>query len=283
MIFPSFPVPENLAIRDIKTFFTRDCSPDFVFPGEVHNFWECLYVLSGSVCASADGRVYNLTRGNMICHKPMEFHKFYSDSPSGAQILVFSFSADGAFSDKLRGKVFLLSDSERRMADALLAYVRGAGFFASDGSMTDFFINPSDEYTETVAAHIKLLLITLAGKGESAKASDNPEAFIFSEAVEYMEENLSSNLKISDIASHIGTSVTVLKRIFSRYSGIGIHKYFLKLKLKRASELLSGGKTVTETADLLGFSDQGYFSKAFHRETGTSPSEIKASCFKKFK
>ena len=272
MIFPSFPVPENLAICDIKTFFTRDCSPDFVFPGETHNFWECLYVLSGSVCASADGRVYNLARGNMICHKPMEFHKFYSDSPSGAQILVFSFSADGALSDKLRDKVFLLSDSERRMADALLAYVRGAGFFASDGSIT-----------ETVAAHIKLLLITLAGKGESAKASDNPEAFIFSEAVEYMEENLGSNLKISDIASHIGTSVTVLKRIFSRYSGIGIHKYFLKLKLKRASELLSSGKTVTETADLLGFSDQGYFSKAFHRETGASPSEIKASCFKKFK
>lgn len=283
MLFPSFPVPQNFAISELKTFFTRDCPPDFVFPGETHNFWECLYVLSGSVCASADGRVYNLSRGNLICHKPMEFHKFYSTSPSGAQILVFSFSAEGSLTEKLRGKVFLLSDSERRITDALLAYARSSGFYAECDAMTDFFINPPDEYIETSAAYIKLLLITLAGKGESAKASDNPEAFIFSEAVEYMEKNLSANLKISDIASHCSTSVTVLKRIFSKYSGIGIHKYFLMLKLKCASGLLSEGKTVTETAYMLGFSDQGYFSKAFRRCMGVSPSEIKASCFKKFR
>ena len=136
---------------------------------------------------------------------------------------------------------------------------------------------------EVIAAYIKLLLLTLAGKGESEKASNDPEAFVFSEAVEFMEKNLAENLKISEIAAHCNTSVTVLKRIFSKYSGVGIHKYFLKLKLKRASALLSDGRTVTETADILGFSDQGYFSKAFRRETGASPSELKASCFKKFK
>lgn len=282
MIFPSFPVSENLLIYDIKTFFTRDCVPDFVFPGETHNFWECLYVLSGSVCASGDGRVYNLTRGNMICHKPMEMHKFYTDSPSGAKILVFSFSAEGPAADKLRDKVFLLAESERSLLELMLAFAKSSPP-VSDCGMTDYLHDPTAEYTEVIAAYIKLLLLTLAGKGESEKASNDPEAFVFSEAVEFMEKNLAENLKISEIAAHCNTSVTVLKRIFSKYSGVGIHKYFLKLKLKRASALLSDGRTVTETADILGFSDQGYFSKAFRRETGASPSELKASCFKKFK
>lgn len=282
MIFPSFPVSENLSIYDIKTFFTRDCVPDFVFPGETHNFWECLYVLSGSVCASGDGRVYNLTRGNMICHKPMEMHKFYTDSPSGSKILVFSFSAEGPAADKLRDKVFLLAESERSLLELMLTFAKSSPP-VSDCGMTDYLHEPTAEYTEVIASYIKLLLLTLAGKGESEKASNDPEAFVFSEAVEFMEKNLAENLKIFEIAAHCNTSVTVLKRIFSKYSGVGIHKYFLKLKLKRASALLSDGRTVTETADILGFSDQGYFSKAFRRETGASPSELKASCFKKFK
>lgn len=282
MFFPSFPVPENLVIHDLKTFFTRDCASDFVFPGETHNFWECLYVLSGSVCASADGRVYNLTRGNLICHKPMEMHKFYADSPSGAKILVFSFSAGGKLTEKLCDKVFLLSESERRLAELLLSFAQSAPHASAMG-MTDFLAAPSEEAAETFASYIKLLLLMLAGDGESAKASDNPEAFVFSEAVEFMEQNLDKNLNVGAIASHCSTSVTVLKRIFAKYSGIGIHKYFLKLKLKRASALLSEGKTVTETAYLLGFSDQGYFSKAFRREVGVSPSEIKASLFRKLK
>lgn len=126
MIFPSFPVSENLLIYDIKTFFTRDCVPDFVFPGETHNFWECLYVLSGSVCASGDGRVYNLTRGNMICHKPMEMHKFYTDSPSGAENFGVLVLGGGAGGGKLRDKVFLLAESERSLLELMLAFAKSS-------------------------------------------------------------------------------------------------------------------------------------------------------------
>ena len=43
----------------------------YVFPGETHNFWECLYVQKGEVCVSADERVYNLTDGEIIFHKPL--------------------------------------------------------------------------------------------------------------------------------------------------------------------------------------------------------------------
>lgn len=69
-------------------------------------------------------------------------------------------------------------------------------------------------------------------------------------------------------------SQATLKRIFARYTGIGIHKYFLQLKIKSATELLQSGMNVCQTSEKLGFSSQCYFSTVYKRETGKSPSEV---------
>lgn len=277
MSFPSFQISNTLSVTKLYTFFIRSCCPGFVFPGETHNFWECMLVLSGEVCASADGRVYNLTPGSMICHKPMELHKFYSDSPVGAELLIFSFSAKGPITDELKNKVFSLSEQEMKIAEGLTHYAKASGFSRTNGDMTDFLSEPDDIYTETLASHIKLLLLHLAGSGQSAETSDSPEAEVFSLAVSFMNEHIAQSVSVSDIARSCNVSISALKRIFSKYSDCGVHKYFLKLKIKRAASLLSSGKTVTETAELLGFSDQGYFSKAYFRETGVSPSKAKGT------
>ena len=77
-----------------------------------------------------------------------------------------------------------------------------------------------------------------------------------------------------EISKQVCISQAGLKRIFKKYSGFGIHKYFLKLKLKLAAEMLVSGVSVTDTAEKLSFSSQGYFTKAFHREIGVLPSSL---------
>lgn len=277
MTFPSFQISNTLSVTKLYTFFMRSCCPGFVFPGETHNFWECMLVLSGEVCASADGRVYNLTPGSMICHKPMELHKFYSDSPTGAKFLVISFTASGALTENLKNKVFSLSESEMAIAEQLISYARASAFTKDTGDMLDFIFRPSELYLEIISSYLKLLLVALAGEGQSAKTSDSPEAAVFSAAVSYMNAHLAENPSVSDIARMCNVSQSALKRIFSKYSDCGVHSYFLKLKIKKATSLLSQGKTVTETAYLLGFSDQGYFSRSYLRETGVFPSRVKGS------
>ena len=80
---------------------------------------------------------------------------------------------------------------------------------------------------------------------------------------------------IAEIAKACGTSPTRLKCIFTKYSGLGVHKYFVSLKINVAAQLIKSGMTVTEISERLGFSSQGYFSLAFKRETGMSPTEYK--------
>ena len=70
------------------------------------------------------------------------------------------------------------------------------------------------------------------------------------------------------------TCVSTLERIFDKYAGISVHKYLLKLKINVAKKLLQDGGQVSVVAENLGFASQSYFSKAFKRETGFTPSDF---------
>jgi AraC-like DNA-binding protein len=50
----------------------------------------------------------------------------------------------------------------------------------------------------------------------------------------------------------------------------------LRCNINQAKSLLKNSqKTITEIALDVGFSDSGYFSRIFHRETGISPEQFR--------
>ncbi len=60
--------------------------------------------------------------------------------------------------------------------------------------------------------------------------------------------------------------------LFRNAFGVTPNRYLVTTRIERAKELLAvDGLTVTEVAELSGFSDVYYFSKVFKRETGVSP------------
>ena len=65
---------EELIIKRIVTIHYFEYRKDFVFTGEKHNFWEFVYVDKGEINVTADERVFRLEHGEMIFHKPNEFH-----------------------------------------------------------------------------------------------------------------------------------------------------------------------------------------------------------------
>lgn len=93
--------------------------------------------------------------------------------------------------------------------------------------------------------------------------------------MDYMNSNIHTRTKVSDIAKSFNVSESTLKRIFGKFTGIGVHHYFVQLKMKTATELLQNGVSVGSVSEKPGFSSPGYFSAAYKRETGINPSEIK--------
>ena len=280
MIWPASNVKNQLIIERFYSFFEVHRDEGFNFPGETHNFWECVYVLDCSICASGDERVYSLAAGEIIFHKPLELHKYFVDSPSGADLLIFSFSLEGKMADSLKNKVFRLSDAQRQLIHSMLTYVRSKtdGYSAPAHQLPEHrYLLPFDEipaYSQMLTTYVYQLILSLIGDGSVSGVSTAPDAQIFAKAVNYMNNRITDQPSINEIAAFCNTSDATLKRIFDKYAGIGIHKYFLKLKINVAAELLKNGLRVAETAQKLGFSSQAYFSAAFKRETGANPSEL---------
>jgi len=126
---------------------------------------------------------------------------------------------------------------------------------------------------QNVATRIEQLLFSLNEENSQTYSSDSYDAVVFKNAVKFMNVNIQKQLSIDELAQKCNISPTGLKNIFSKYAGLGIHKYFLKLKINHAVHLLKQGVSVTQISEILGYSSQGYFSHAFKRETGKNPSE----------
>ena len=135
-----------IQIERFKTCFEGHYEGNYNFTGEFHPFWEIVYVLDGTVNVSGDERVYTLHKGDMIFHKPMEFHRIWSHSGNEIHVLIMSFRASGTLMSQLENLVLSL-DCERIAqmvimpvstmpvveVDELDETSRGAGGFGSTG------------------------------------------------------------------------------------------------------------------------------------------------------
>jgi AraC-like DNA-binding protein len=98
-----------------------------------------------------------------------------------------------------------------------------------------------------------------------------------SEIKRYIEYNYMNSINVETIAKEFGYERSSLYRSFVSRYGIGVKAYLCELRMTKAKEFLSLGKTVSETAYLVGFRDEFAFSRAFKKRIGEPPSKYKAN------
>lgn len=275
------PINEEITITSFYTFFEIHHKNGFNFPGETHDFWECVYIISGSICVSADERIYTMRKGEIIFHKPLEFHKFYVDDPEGASLLIFTFSAKGAVTEYMKNKVFKLTDDSLSIMEQMLSYIHKESKKIKPPSNEIHYqqhlllYSKNTIFPQMIRTYIYQLLLLLTENSTISPVSTTYEARLFHDAVSFMADHLTENILVKDIALNTNSSESSLKRIFHKYTGISIHKYFLTLKINKAVEMLSNTIKVTVISDELGFSNQSNFSTAFKKQLGMSPTDFK--------
>lgn len=91
-------------------------------------------------------------------------------------------------------------------------------------------------------------------------------------ATKYMNENIEKNLKLADIAEHLGYSQSHFSSLFSTSTGLSPISYFIQLKIKRACYLLDfTNMKINQICHLIGIKDPYYFSRIFSKTMGVSP------------
>nr|WP_288974046.1 helix-turn-helix domain-containing protein [uncultured Blautia sp.] len=91
-------------------------------------------------------------------------------------------------------------------------------------------------------------------------------------ALEYMDLNYKKNLKLGEVAEHVGMSESYFSRYFKRVMGEGFSEYLNKIRVEKAKDLLKEQRiTMQETAERVGYSNGAYFTRIFKNLTGMSP------------
>jgi len=262
-------------VKCFITAFKTKLENAYYFNGEMHNFWELVYVTEGSLFVSEDSRVYELTEGDIIFHKPMEFHKIWVEKGQTARAIIMSFDSDEENALELSHGVYKL-DAERKSAFEEVYQM------LDDNFNLNFYVRRKEK-ADVVAEkltfmHFEIFLLSLlSGQNTKRGRQYNVSAMNYKMIIDTMNENLSKNLSIEELAALCNLSVSNLKKIFAKYAGGGVMKHFNRLKIKRAMRLLRIGLSVAEISYQLGFSSQNYFAVVFRRETGMLPSEFRHS------
>ena len=95
-------------------------------------------------------------------------------------------------------------------------------------------------------------------------------------AIGYMQQRREEQISIPELASMANLSSSHFCALFKKVAGFAPLDYFIRLKVRRACELLDGTNfSVKRIAAELGFSDALYLSRVFRRIHGMPPTEYR--------
>jgi AraC family transcriptional regulator len=97
-------------------------------------------------------------------------------------------------------------------------------------------------------------------------------------AVEYIQDQLDTDLTVSGIAQAVGLSPYHFTRLFKESTAQSPYQYVVEARVRKAKELLTTGKfTISEAAHQVGFVDQSHLTRHFKRVFGLPPKRLLGS------
>jgi signal transduction histidine kinase/AraC-like DNA-binding protein/CheY-like chemotaxis protein len=98
------------------------------------------------------------------------------------------------------------------------------------------------------------------------------------QAIAYLHQNYTRSISRWEIADSVGVSEDYLSRVFNRELNISPWDYLNRYRVLQSKHLLlHTTETVGVIAHQVGFKDQAYFSRVFHKVTGMSPQTFRES------
>ena len=117
-------VRDVIKIEYLYSAFESNYSPGFYFGGEFHQAREMVYVINWSTGCSGDNRIYRLREGDIIFHKPMEFHRIWAVDNSNSHLFIMSFHPKGKLPEMFENGVFSLNEEQKEKIFELLMYMK---------------------------------------------------------------------------------------------------------------------------------------------------------------
>lgn len=120
------------------------------------------------------------------------------------------------------------------------------------------------------------LLALLVGGSSRDRTARGRDAETVRSAVQFIEQRYSYAISVEDVADYVGVSRSTLFRVFTRQMGLSPKEYLDNYRIDKARFLLRHSElTIGAIAVSVGYDNGLYFSKAFKKITGQTPSSYR--------
>ncbi len=257
---------------------------DFFFEGEAHDFWEFVYADKGDITICAGDEWKTLSQGEIVFHKPNEFHAIKCNGESAANIFVFSFECRSQAMSFFEGRHIALPRELRPLLTKLIEEGY-QNFNLKSNSNIGPLENAPIGGQQLIRLYLEELLIMLlrSGKGfrrqtEIFTTREGLENHIVNEIIKYLESRVYSTASLNEICEKLHYGKTYLCTLFKNTTDHTIMSYYNNLKIAEAKKLIRERKyNFTQIANLLSFDNPHYFSSTFKRVAGMTPREYSNS------
>jgi AraC family transcriptional regulator len=127
-----------------------------------------------------------------------------------------------------------------------------------------------DAASLALAAHVLRSFGLTKTKAPKAAAHLRPHAF--RQVVQYIDDNLTSKMRLVELASVAGVSRFHFVKLFRNTIGLTPMAYIERTRVRRAQQMLRRHElSIAEVASVLGFFDQSHFARCFRTWIGVGP------------
>ena len=229
------------------------------FPPMFHSHGELLYIVSGSLDITIDGKDYALQEGQLSILFPYLTHS-YQKAPE-AQVLFFLFDPSViAFTGTMLAKHPVCPVMDGKAFEAML--LRALDMLQRGR-------------TKTATAYLNAVLGEFL---EVAQLTDAPEIdrSAVVKVLEYCAEHFAEPISLKTIAEQLFISQSYVSKIFSDKLRYSFREHINSLRIGKAKELLTDtALPISEIMFACGFSNQSSFNRVFRESCGLSPRQYR--------
>ena len=240
-------------IREILFLREGHYSKDFKESGYFAKEYEIIYVKSGSLLATLNGKVFLMCKNSMLFVSPGNFVRLGNDN-SDADIINCSFRGYIHCRNFEAGGIYEINELQER-------YLTNA---------VQLFSHTEEKAAELLRLNLEMLITILSDAVAFLKTDElnSHTAECYERIFEYLYSNTAKKAELSEIAKETGLSEANLKYIVYKYAGVGVLKLFNILKVMKSLDMAKQIRDTSVIARSLGFKDAAYFRKLFFATTG---------------
>ena len=252
-----------------------------------HDFYELIYIMEGEFSSLIEDRAVRMRKGDFLLIDKNVMHKYHpterkmdssrriilwiSDQmlmelAEGEPLLTECFLGVGPklyhfpiyYEEILRGFLMKLAMSE--ILDGTDTQSSGIRKVMDRGNLSLFF-----GYLNVLCKREEYLSSTQEIVGHP----------LVEQVTGYIEAHISAEITVEDVAEAVHMSKYYFLRKFKEITGMTVHNFIVNKRIISACQVMSEGKSITESWQQTGFADYSSFLRNFRKIYGISPREYR--------